>query len=131
MIFPSNIHEGRRKDIERLFGVLQSRFEILRREVRVWDLIYILAYSNTCIILHNMIVRILQEGAFSEEVGDVDVVSELFLQQLTFTVENRRKYRQNVIVANSLTASDAQGRLDDLLLRELELTYTHSHDKLM
>lgn len=35
------------------------------------------------------------------------------------------------IVADYLTASDAQDRLDDLLLRELEVTRNHSHDKLM
>ncbi|XP_062030454.1 uncharacterized protein LOC133746262 [Rosa rugosa] len=49
--------EGYRKDVERCFGILQSRFGIVRGAARGWhkeDLRYIML---TCIILHNMIVE--------------------------------------------------------------------------
>ncbi|XP_024178011.1 uncharacterized protein LOC112183931 [Rosa chinensis] len=49
--------EGYRKDVERCFGILQSRFGIVRGAARGWhkeDIRYIML---TCIILHNMIVE--------------------------------------------------------------------------
>ncbi|CAK8565464.1 unnamed protein product [Lathyrus sativus] len=49
--------EGARKDIERAFGVLQSRFAIIRNPARPWHLDTLQRIMNTCIILHNMIVE--------------------------------------------------------------------------
>ncbi|CAK8532688.1 unnamed protein product [Lathyrus sativus] len=49
--------EGARKDIERAFGVLQSRFAIIRNPARSWHLDTLQRIMNTCIILHNMIVE--------------------------------------------------------------------------
>ncbi|XP_040363854.1 uncharacterized protein LOC112169607 [Rosa chinensis] len=49
--------KAHRKDVERCFGILQSRFGIVRGAARGWhkeDLRYIML---TCIILHNMIVE--------------------------------------------------------------------------
>jgi len=49
--------EAARKDVERAFGVLQSRFAIIRGPARFWGkdmLWYILA---ACVILHNMIIE--------------------------------------------------------------------------
>ncbi|XP_061998961.1 uncharacterized protein LOC133716268 [Rosa rugosa] len=53
----AKVQEGYRKDVERCFGILQSRFAIVRGAARGWhkeDLRYIML---TCIILHNMIVE--------------------------------------------------------------------------
>ncbi|XP_024171573.1 uncharacterized protein LOC112177510 [Rosa chinensis] len=53
----SQAQEGYRKDVERCFGILQSRFSIIRGAARGWereDLRYIML---TCIILHNMIIE--------------------------------------------------------------------------
>ncbi|CAJ2672776.1 unnamed protein product [Trifolium pratense] len=49
--------EGARKDIERAFGVLQSRFAIIRNPARSWHLDALKRIIDTCIILHNMIVE--------------------------------------------------------------------------
>ncbi|XP_045827610.1 uncharacterized protein LOC123919682 [Trifolium pratense] len=49
--------EGERKDIERAFGVLQSRFAIIRNPARSWHLDALKRIIDTCIILHNMIVE--------------------------------------------------------------------------
>jgi len=49
--------EGARKDIERAFGVLQSRFAIICNPARSWHLDSLKRIMDTCIILHNMIVE--------------------------------------------------------------------------
>ena len=49
--------EGARKDIERAFGVLQSRFAIIHNPARPWHLDALKHIMDTCIILHNMIVE--------------------------------------------------------------------------
>ncbi|CAL5409744.1 unnamed protein product [Camellia sinensis] len=53
----ARMQEACRKDVERAFGVLQARFNIVRVPARGWsdeDLYYIM---KTCIILHNMITE--------------------------------------------------------------------------
>ena len=47
--------EGARKDVERAFGVLQARWEIIKNPVRQWDLGIIENIMLACIIMHNMI----------------------------------------------------------------------------
>ncbi|CAM8996354.1 unnamed protein product [Rhodiola kirilowii] len=49
--------EGQRKDVERAFGVLQSRFAIIRGPARFWDKRDLARIMRACIILHNMIVE--------------------------------------------------------------------------
>ncbi|KAG8060411.1 hypothetical protein GUJ93_ZPchr0002g23558 [Zizania palustris] len=48
--------EGARKDVERAFGVLQSRFAIIRRPARLWKRKSVGRIMLACVILHNMIV---------------------------------------------------------------------------
>ena len=49
--------ESKRKDIERAFGVLRSRFCILKRPARLYDRGHLEKVVLACIILHNMIVE--------------------------------------------------------------------------
>ena len=49
--------ESARKDVERAFGVLQSRFAIIRGPSRFWDDGKMKNIIYACIILHNMIVE--------------------------------------------------------------------------
>ena len=49
--------ESARKDIERAFGVLQSRFNIVDRPARKWKRVDIGKIMQACIILHNMIIE--------------------------------------------------------------------------
>ncbi|XP_062182198.1 uncharacterized protein LOC133886543 [Phragmites australis] len=46
-----------RKDVERAFGVLQSRFPIVRGATRLWDEETLFAIMTACIIMHNMIIE--------------------------------------------------------------------------
>jgi hypothetical protein len=49
--------ESRRKDIECAFGVLQSRFAILRTPACMWQPRILGKITHACIIMHNMIVE--------------------------------------------------------------------------
>ncbi|XP_056864078.1 uncharacterized protein LOC108815644 [Raphanus sativus] len=49
--------ESTRKDVERAFGVLQSRFAIVRNPALLWDKKKIGKIMRTCVILNNMIVE--------------------------------------------------------------------------
>lgn len=49
-----------RKDVECLFGILQSRFHILLRENQRWPIIEIICIGNCCVILHNFLIRFKQ-----------------------------------------------------------------------
>lgn len=59
--------EALRKDVERAFGVLQSRFHILARPSRFWYSDKMNSIVSTCVIIHNMIVeqRAYQQPTFS------------------------------------------------------------------
>ncbi|XP_012700776.1 uncharacterized protein LOC105913478 [Setaria italica] len=53
----SKMQEGARKDVECAFGVLQSRFDIVRRPSRLWKQGDVVNIMQACVILHNMIVE--------------------------------------------------------------------------
>jgi hypothetical protein len=51
------MQEACRKDVERAFGVLQSRFAIIKGPVRFWDKRTLHDIMTACIIMHNMIIE--------------------------------------------------------------------------
>ncbi|KAF8410951.1 hypothetical protein HHK36_003488 [Tetracentron sinense] len=51
------MQETYRKDVERAFGVLQSRFAIVKGPIRFWDKHVLHDIMYACIIMHNMIVE--------------------------------------------------------------------------
>nr|XP_034925837.1 uncharacterized protein LOC118057386 [Populus alba] len=55
--------ESARRDVERAFRVLQSRFAIVRGPVRYWDEETLANIMKACIIMHNMIIE--DEGAMN------------------------------------------------------------------
>ncbi|CAM8888331.1 unnamed protein product [Rhodiola kirilowii] len=69
--------ESYRKDVERAFGILRARWEILKKPAKGWkanDLGYII---KTCIILHNMIIEDERpENEDDESDDDIDHVQE-------------------------------------------------------
>ena len=50
-------HESARKDVERAFGVLQSRWAAIKGPTRLWDVQCVSQIMYACIIMHNMIVE--------------------------------------------------------------------------
>ena len=53
----SSAQESVRKDVERAFRVLQSRFAIIREPFWFWDILTISDIVKACIIMHNMTVE--------------------------------------------------------------------------
>ncbi|XP_019167858.1 PREDICTED: uncharacterized protein LOC109163562 [Ipomoea nil] len=51
------MQEACRKDVERAFGVLQSRFSIVKGPARFWDKCVLHDIMSSCIIMHNMIIE--------------------------------------------------------------------------
>ncbi|KAE8883390.1 hypothetical protein PF010_g26926 [Phytophthora fragariae] len=51
------MQEAARKDVERCFGVLKSRFGILSQPGRLWDEAMMRTVWKACVILHNMVVE--------------------------------------------------------------------------
>ncbi|XP_057804527.1 uncharacterized protein LOC131019919 [Salvia miltiorrhiza] len=49
--------ESCRKDVERAFGVLQSRFAIVANPARFWQKKHLELIMKSCIIMHNMIIE--------------------------------------------------------------------------
>ena len=54
--FFASAQESMRKDVERAFGVLQSRFEMVRGPSRFWDVSTMKYIMTSCIILYNKII---------------------------------------------------------------------------
>ncbi|GJV22425.1 ALP1-like protein [Tanacetum coccineum] len=50
-------HEASRKDVERAFGVLKSKWKIIKQPARWMTLTKIKDIMYTCVILHNMIIK--------------------------------------------------------------------------
>ena len=92
--------EGRRKDIERAFGVIQGRFKSLRYEDFRWFKSSIITSSHTCVILHNMIVRMNQEGYFSDDIAEEDedfnLITEMRERERTNADQRRLEQLENV-----------------------------------
>ncbi|XP_058758410.1 uncharacterized protein LOC131631656 [Vicia villosa] len=76
--------ESARKDVERAFGVLQSRFAIIRGSARAWHMETLKHTIYACIILHKMIVedeRHTYEGDFDysyDNAGNNNSTTEKF-----------------------------------------------------
>jgi hypothetical protein len=64
----AQMQESVRKDVERAFGVLKSRFQILGTPSKVWSLERMATIIKTCIILHNMIVERRSQDAIPDAI---------------------------------------------------------------
>lgn len=51
------MQEAVRKDVERVFGVLQARFAVACGSARMWHFEHLNSIMMTCILLHHMIVE--------------------------------------------------------------------------
>ena len=57
----TQLQESCRKDIERAFGVLKIRFNILRHPLRYWTIEKVRNVVYCCVILHNMVIKMQPE----------------------------------------------------------------------
>jgi Plant transposon protein len=63
--------ESVRKDVDRLFGCLQGRFKVLRRESFEWSLSFLIEISEVCVIIHNMLVELRMMGDLEDETDEI------------------------------------------------------------
>ena len=128
----SKRQEGRRKDIERAFGVIKARFRILRNEDFRWYKGDILICSRTCVILHNILVRMNQEGHFVEdlaaEADDFNIITEMFeYEQRSAATRYLERENRAVHVQNEIAEIAPGSLLEEMFLREVELTCEAAH----
>ena len=121
----SGNQEAVRKDVERFFGVLQSRFEILRREMRGWDVEEVVKISQACVIMHNLIVRMQQNGDFRNEAGGQNLIREFYNTDMESTRISREEYAQNRVRNRSGTIRNWQEEVARMVL--MEQLYTGRH----
>uniref|UniRef100_A0A0D3D083 Myb-like domain-containing protein n=1 Tax=Brassica oleracea var. oleracea TaxID=109376 RepID=A0A0D3D083_BRAOL len=79
--------ESVRKDVERAFGVLQSRFAVVKNPSNLWDKSKIGNIMRDCLILHNMIV---------EDERDSDTIEEFEEEDQTFVVKKTKKHGNTI-----------------------------------
>ncbi|KAH9465918.1 hypothetical protein Pst134EA_033456 [Puccinia striiformis f. sp. tritici] len=108
----NTVQEAVRKDIERAFGGLQSKWHILTRPIRFWYQGYIKSIVLCCIILHNMMV---EEGV-SDFVRDSPSTQALpsfsiIPATLTNTFDDRRR------VANQIRSERVHRELTVALIK--------------
>jgi hypothetical protein len=62
--------EACRKDVERAFGVLQSRWAIVRHPAKAWSVQQMWEIMTACVIMHNMIVEEEHDDSFYDDGWD-------------------------------------------------------------
>jgi hypothetical protein len=95
--------EAVRKDVERAFGVLQSRFAIIRGPARFWDDKTLSEIITACIIMHNMIVDdegILDPDERFDDGGDCVEPSHEHTADFDEFIENHLKIKTRKFTIN-------------------------------
>lgn len=73
--------ESCRKDVEHAFGILQSRFAIISRPVRLWNKEELYDIMTACIIMYNMIVE--DELDVNEPITDAREIPQSNVEMVT------------------------------------------------
>jgi hypothetical protein len=111
----AKVQEAKRKEVERVFGVLQGRFNILSVPGRLWSTTSMKKIVKACVILHNMII----EDQRSEEsldnhsrfVASLRTAASFDLSsQRPHTIEHRPAIPPRSIVQMSRALKESQDR---------------------
>lgn len=115
------------KDVELLFGVLQSRWEILCRGNRRWEVDEVVRMAKNCIILLNALIRMVENGDVEGKNGQKSLLSY---------------WRKKLHLGNGLDKlkndKDAEGEdsladfveIDDILMNEFSVCSQDGFDTL-
>ncbi|TVU45067.1 hypothetical protein EJB05_04538, partial [Eragrostis curvula] len=93
--------ESARKDVERAFGVLQSRFAMVRGPARLWSKEQLWYIMQACVLLHNMIIEDEREEEqdfnYHQESNGIPVLKpEDYQRRDPFVLENFLKIHQEI-----------------------------------
>ncbi|KAL5737023.1 hypothetical protein ACOSQ2_031811 [Xanthoceras sorbifolium] len=113
--------EACRKDVERAFGVLQSRFAIVKGPARFWNKHVLHDIMSSCIIMHNMIVE--------DERGvdaDIDNWREAPAPEVDMAVDENTRFQQFLARHREIRDKEAHIALRNALIEHLWEQYSNS-----
>ena len=115
--------EACRKDVERAFGVLQSRFAIIAGPARFWRKDVLHDIMSACIIMHNMII---------EDERDIDApiqdAREVPSPEVEMEVNESTRFQQFLARHRQIKNKNAYITLRNALIDHLWEEYTNSDD---
>ncbi|KAL4589025.1 hypothetical protein LXL04_001927 [Taraxacum kok-saghyz] len=113
--------EACRKDVERAFGVLQSRFAIVAGPARLWRKEILHDIMTSCIIMHNMII---------EDERDVNATikdrGEEPTMELEMVVDADVRFQEFLDRHKKIKDKDAHNELRNALIEHLCDEYVNS-----
>lgn len=116
------IQEALRKNIESAFGVIQARFEVMRKESFIWYKKNVAKVSKVCVIIHYMLVPMNQERLFAEdlqtEAQGANIITELYEEEATGLNERREERTQQEEEAEATVMVDDRFDMEALLIKE-------------
>ena len=115
--------ESCRKDVERAFGVLQSRFEIVAGPGRFWSKNVLHEIITASIIMHNMIIE--DERNLDAPIQEA---REAPTPEVEIVVDENIRFHQFIARHRQIKDKDAHIALRNALIDHLWEEYTNSND---
>ncbi|XP_047320973.1 putative nuclease HARBI1 [Impatiens glandulifera] len=115
--------EACRKDVERAFGVLQSRFAIVVGPVRYWRKEVMHDIMTTCIILHNMIVE--DERDLT---APIQIETETLSPEVEMVIDENTRFQDFISRYGKIRNREAHIELRNALIDHLWEEYTNSEN---
>lgn len=119
--FLISLKEACRKDVERAFGVLQSRFAIVAGPSRYWRKNVLHDIMTTCIILHNMIIE--DERDIS---APIEPIVETPPPEVEMMMDENEKFERFVARYRQIRNKDDHITLRNALIDHMWEEYTNS-----
>ncbi|XP_020255247.1 uncharacterized protein LOC109832226 [Asparagus officinalis] len=114
-------HEACRKDVERAFGVLQSRFAIVAGSARFWKKHVLHDIMTACIIMHNMIIE-----DERDVYAPIQEVREAPIPEVDIVADETTRFTQFITRYRQINDKDAHIALRNALIDHLWEEYTNS-----
>jgi Plant transposon protein len=113
----ASAQEAKRKDIERAFGILQSRFHILTVPCRLWNRFRMKEVMKACVILHNLVIDYeIENNLDGNYINDDLYVPEHGMVIVPRNNQQNGEMRENMI--SEMQDSDIHHRLQQDLMAE-------------
>ncbi|XP_020254084.1 uncharacterized protein LOC109831156 [Asparagus officinalis] len=113
--------EACRKDVERAFGVLQSRFAIVAGSARFWKKHVLHDIMTACIIMHNMIIE-----DERDLYAPIQEVREAPTPEVDMVADETTRFTQFITRYGKIKDKDAHIALRNALIDHLWEEYTNS-----